>query len=87
MQEELMNLCKARIVQGCQSTLNVFTFFLSQALDWVDYEIPSLSKLLVEAIDIANIVPFPQLISHIVLTINRCFDYGIHIAITLLPQL
>ena len=84
-----MHLCKQRLAQGCNSTAQVFAHFVGQALDWIDFTIPSLTSLIADVIDIVVQSPSNALLNQLLLTINRGFETvsGALIAQTCLPKL
>jgi hypothetical protein len=54
--------------------MDVLSHFIGHALDWIDFGVPNLTALLIEVIEIATAFPSNDLISQIVIILNRAID-------------
>jgi hypothetical protein len=54
--------------------MHVLNHFIGHALDWIDFAVPNLTALLIEVIEIATAYPSNELISQIVIILNRAIE-------------
>lgn len=62
-QKALMSVIKQKMQKGCEATSKVFSHIVGQALDWIDFQLPSQTDLLLEVLDIAIQTPSVPLVS------------------------
>lgn len=84
-----MQLFKKRLEQNCQSSASVFSFFMGQALDWIDYSSPALCSLIYDCIEMLTQQPCDKLLVYVLNSLYHAFGSGCEmtLAFRCLPKL